>query len=75
MKGNRYKTNRSNFTCVEQGGAPLCDGRSVSTGGACYDLEDVMAVGVQIIQSEVSHAGIADDLHRKRAVSTLHLCR
>lgn len=67
------RRSRCNFTSVQQGGAPVRDGRSVSSGGASAHFEDVVAVGVQKVQLNVGHTGITDELHLQQAVSALHL--
>lgn len=68
-------TCRCNPTSFQQGGAPARDGRAVSSGGASDHFEDVMAAGVQRVQLDVGHTGVADHLDLQRAVGALHLYR
>lgn len=58
----RKRAGGCNFTSVQQGGAPACDGRSFAGDGASEDVEDVVAVGVQRHQLFVGDGRVAEKL-------------
>lgn len=74
MTGSLKRERRCDLTSVQQGGAAARDGRSVSGDGASAHFEDIMTVGVQWVQLNVVHAGVANELHPQEAVSARHLC-
>lgn len=74
VRERRKRDGGCNFTSIQQGGGPACDGRSFAGGGASEDVEGVVAAGVQRHQLLVGDGRVAEKLDLRRTVSALHHC-